>query len=166
VTPADRDLIARGVIVGAKNGTPFGVHYTIICDGKWATQRLDLESTDGQALHLRADGTGGWRDARGVRLRNLDGCVDVDLEGSPFTNTLPIRRTQLSPADGPLALKVLYVPFDSFTPFSDAQVYRCLESGRRYRYAAADGTFAADMTVDHDGLVVDYPPLFHRASTQ
>jgi hypothetical protein len=46
----------------------------------------------------------------------------------------------------------------------DRQVYRCLEAETRYRYEAFDGSFSADITVDDDGLVVDYPPLFHRLS--
>ena len=41
---------------------------------------------------LRADGAGNWTDADGTPLPALQGCVDVDLSGSPFTNTLPIRR--------------------------------------------------------------------------
>ena len=31
-----------------------------------------------------------------------------------------------------------------------------------FRYEAVDGSFAADITVDADGLVVDYPSLFVR----
>jgi hypothetical protein len=56
---------------------------------------------------------------------------------------------------------MLYVPFDTFRPLVDEQRYRCV-SRLHYRYEAVDGSFDADITVDEDGLVVDYPPLFSR----
>ena len=59
-------------------------------------------------------------------------------------------------------MTMLYVPFDSFAPVRDEQVYACLEPGRRFRYQAADRAFAAELTVDADGLVEDYPGLFSR----
>ena len=57
---------------------------------------------------------------------------------------------------------MLYVPFDDFMPFRDAQRYTCLQAGRLYRYEAADRTFAADLPVDEHGVVGDYPTLFRR----
>ena len=162
IEPAAGGLVARGVIVGGEAGAPYGVHFTIVCDQRWTAQSLDLETTDGRAVRLRSDGAGSWSDADGSDLPRLAGCVDVDLQGSPFTNTLPIRRTGLAPSTGAVALRMLYLRFDTFEPVVDGQIYRCLAADRRYRYEAADGTFAADITVDDDGLVVDYPPLFHR----
>jgi uncharacterized protein len=164
VAPVADGVVARGVIVGGEPGGPYGVSYTIACDQRWVARSLDLETTDGRAVHLRSDGNGGWREASGVRVPRFDGCIDPDLQGSPFTNTLPIRRTGLTPARGALALSVLYVPFDTFEPMVDGQIYRCLTADRRYRYESADGTFAAEIAVDEDGLVVDYPPLFQRVS--
>ena len=58
---------------------------------------------------------------------------------------------------------MVYVPFDTFAPTLDGQCYRCLQPGRLYRYQALDRSFAADLSVDDDGLVVDYPTLFERA---
>jgi len=57
---------------------------------------------------------------------------------------------------------MLYVPFDTFEAFPDAQRYRTIEPGRLYHYEAVDGTFAADLPLDEDGLVLDYPTLFRR----
>lgn len=37
-----------------------------------------------------------------------------------------------------------------------------IEQDRIYRYEATDRSFAADLVVDEDGLVVDYPGLFGR----
>ena len=51
---------------------------------------------------------------------------------------------------------MLYVPFQTFEPTVDEQRYRCQRPGL-YRYEAVDGSFAADLSVDEDGLVIDYP---------
>ena len=91
----------------------------------------------------------------------LDGCIDIDLAGSPFTNTLPIRRRDLGPDVGAVEFRMLYVPFQTFEPTVDEQRYRCQRPGL-YRYEAVDRSFAADLSVDEDGLVIDYPDLFHR----
>jgi hypothetical protein len=103
-----------------------------------------------------------WTDGESFPVPHLDGCVDVDLVGSPFTNTLPIRRAAL-PAGGEAAEYLMaFVPFDTLDPFVDSQRYRCLDADRRFRFEAVDASFTADITVDDDGLVTDYPGLFKR----
>ena len=157
------NIVATSVAIGERGRTAYGASYTLICDLGWRARRLDLVSTDGRTLHLASDGQGHWSRGNGARLAAFDGCIDIDLSGSPFTNTLPIRRLDLAPADGVASLDALYIPFDSFEPARDGQRYACLEAGRRFRYEAADETFSADISVDEDGLVLHYPPLFTRA---
>jgi hypothetical protein len=134
----------------------------IACDAGWVVHTLDLETTAGQALYLVKDGNGCWTDRSGAHLPGFDGCSDIDLACTPITNTLPIRRLDLDVDDGPFELKMLYVPFDTFTPIVDEQRYRCLERRRLYRYEAVDGSFSAHLPVDPDGLVTDYPGLLER----
>ncbi len=57
-------------------------------------------------------------------------------------------------------------PFDSFEPTVDGQHYTCLKDGKLYRYEAEDRSFTADLPVDADGLVIDYPTLFQRLSPE
>jgi hypothetical protein len=158
------DIIAEGVIVGARDAPPYGVHYRIVCDAGWRTRLFHIHTTAGRSLHLVSDGEGNWSDGDGTRVPHLDGAIDVDLAGSPFTNTLPIRRAGLGPETGAVEFRMVYVPFATFAPTIDEQRYRCLAPGL-YRYEAADRSFTADLTVDEDGLVVDYPTLFHRVPT-
>jgi hypothetical protein len=40
-----------------------------------------------------------------------------------------------------------------------------LQPGRLYRYQALDRSFSADLSVDGDGLVIDYPTLFERVES-
>jgi hypothetical protein len=158
------DIVAEGVIVGGRGAPPYGVHYRLVCDAAWRTRLLHIHTTAGRSLHLTADGEGHWADADGRPQPHLDGCIDVDLAGSPFTNTLPIRRLEPKPEDGVHELTMVYIPFATFEPITDGQRYTCLQAGALYRYEAADRTFTADLPVDEDGLVTDYPGLFVRVA--
>jgi hypothetical protein len=165
VRPVNGAIVARGVIIGARGGAPYGVHYTIVCDSNWVVRSLGLETTDDRRLHLSSDGGGHWRDHDGRSLPDFDGCIDVDLAGTPFTNTLPIRRLDLDVDRDAVTLTMVYVPFDTFSPKIDGQCYRCLQPGRLFRYQALDRSFTADLSVDDDGLVFDYPTLFERVES-
>ncbi len=161
IGPSEAGIRASSVLIGERGGRPYGVRYTIDCDAAWTVMSFNIDTTAGQRLFLASDGNGHWRDADGNALPAFDGCIDIDLAGTPFTNTLPIRR-RLKPENGIAKLTMLYVPFDTFEPFPDGQNYTCLEEGRLYRYEAEDRSFAADLPVDEDGLVMDYPTLFKR----
>ena len=162
IEPEEGGIAARGVIIGELGAEPYGVDYTIVCGPDWTVRQLDLGTTAGMALSLTSDGKGSWRNHDGRPLPEFDGCIDVDLAGSPFTNTLPIRRLDWSRSSGPASLSVLFIPFDTFVPRREAQTYTALEGGRTFRNRSADGSFTADLTVDRDGLVRDYPSLFER----
>ncbi|APG85784.1 DNA-binding response regulator [Sinorhizobium americanum CCGM7] len=157
---------AVSVLIGNRGGASYGVRYRIDCDETWLVRKLMVDTTDGRSLHLRSDHPGQWATARGAALPEFDGCIDIDLAGTPFTNTLPIRRLNLTRASGTVKLKMLYVPFDSFEPTVDGQHYTCIEDGKLYRYQAEDRSFTADLPVDEDGLVIDYPTLFQRLSLE
>jgi uncharacterized protein len=155
-------ISADSVVVGDRGGTPYGARYHIECDPQWRVRSFWIETTTGRRLAMASDGRGYWTAEDGSPRPAFDGCIDIDLAGSPFTNTLPLRRLGLAPADGTAKLQMLYIPFDSFQPLRDGQHYTCLQEGRLYRYEAEDRSFAADLPVDEDGLVTDYPTLFAR----
>jgi hypothetical protein len=95
-------------------------------------------------------------------LSGLDGCIDVDLSASPLTNTLPVRRRGLNPSMGTVAFRMVLVPFDTLEPLADGQLYTALDEAGRFRYQAEDGTFEAELSLDEDGFVISYPPLYER----
>ena len=87
------------------------------------------------------------------------------LKNSPatevvVTNTLPIRRSPLAIGET-RRFKMAYIPATSLEPFATEQIYTRL-SERVYRFETADGSFTADIGVDEDGFVTDYPGLFER----
>ncbi|MCF3638396.1 putative glycolipid-binding domain-containing protein [Rhizobium sp. TRM95111] len=162
VRTVDGGVRAEGVAIGERDAASYGVSYRIDCDSGWRVRSLLLKDTTGRQLALASDGDGHWRSPDGTPRPEFDGCIDIDLSGSPFTNTLPIRRLNLDPSQGTARLRMLYIPFDTLEPVVDGQLYTCLVPARRYLYEAEDGAFRAELPVDEDGLVTDYPTLCQR----
>jgi uncharacterized protein len=162
----DDGIVADGVIIGYKQGLPFRARYAIRCDILWNVRevRIDLLDQTSQRIELLADGEGHWTDSSGIAMPALDGCRDVDISATPFTNTLPIRRMALRPGET-ADLVVAYIAVPEMEVAPEPQRYICLaarEQDGRYRYESLDGGFTAELAVDLDGLVVDYPELFRR----
>jgi hypothetical protein len=150
----------RSTVIGSFEEFRYGATYDMTLAPDWSFRALRLERTDGAAMALNADGLGNWTDGDGNPLPALDGCIDIDLSATPFTNSLPIRRLNAA-AGVPQQLRVVWVPMNSLVPLVDQQIYIKLDD-THWHYAAADGSFDADIVVDADGIVVEYPPLFTR----
>jgi uncharacterized protein len=165
---AGTDVVAESTIVRGGE-QPFGLRYRLTCDGGWRMRELDIEllSGDRRVLELRADGLGHWTRG-GVALPALDGCIDVDLSATAFTNTLPVRRLELAPGDAQ-EIALAYVDIPDLTLERADQRYTCLGRGGdrlRYRFESLeDGVvgYSNELTLDEDGLVVDYPGYGHRS---
>ena len=92
--------------------------------------------------------------------RELDGCTDVDLVSTPFTNTLPIRRLGLEPGQS-ADVRVAWIDHDTLQVAPVRQRYTRLED-RRWRYESLETGYDAELEVDEHGLVLDYPDEFRR----
>lgn len=165
---ADEDGVrARSVIIGVSDTAVFRLDYNIVCDAAFRVRKARL-FTDGQApLHLLSDGQGNWTNWAGLPLYQLTGCIDIDVSVSPFTNTLPIRRAQWTRGSSE-TVKIGYITAPSLELSSTVQRYTCLEQtadGGLFRFEDLDNGFTADLPVDRDGLVIDYPGLFERISS-
>ena len=177
-------LYARGTAV-AVDPVAYTCRYELRTDPAWATAHLDVTAEGaGWARNIRLElAAGRWR-ATTAEQGNLDavlaaaghagaglpgiedadrlyGAFDVDLSGSPLTNTLPIRRLDLVTAEPGVShrLNVAWVLLPSLEVVQADQIYTPL-GDNRIRYASE--TFSADLTVDDDGFVVDYPGLADR----
>ena len=153
-------IAVRGTLIGEREGFKFGAFYEIQLEPSWTFRSLTLRRHDGRVLRLLSNGAGDWK-IDGQRAPQLEGCVDIDISGSPLTNPLPIRRSRFD-VDVPREFDMAWVPLDSLEPFRDTQIYTKLDD-THFRYAAADGSFTETLTVDEHGIVVDYPTLFRRA---
>ncbi|SBT63171.1 hypothetical protein GA0070622_0114 [Micromonospora sediminicola] len=177
-------LTAHGVAL-AVDPIPYTCRYRLTLAPDWSTSRLEVDADGaGWSRSVRLERAGdGWRvrtgeegdldaalRAAGHPTAGLPGtddpdrlaeALDVDLGGSPLTNTLPIRRIGLGrlPADLATGVKVAWVLLPSLAVIPAEQVYTSLGPGR-VRFAG-DG-FTADLEVDPEGFVVRYPGLAER----
>lgn len=159
---------ADSVILAADDGgRPYRARYRIECDGSWSVRRARIELLEepGRVLDLRAAGRGRWIDGTTGAALPLDGCLDVDVYPSPFTNTLPMRRLADSAVGRPVAITVAWVGLPGLIVRPAPQEYTLLErgpDGARWRFRALDSDFTAELAVDRDGLVRDYPGIARR----
>lgn len=154
----------NSTVTGLLEGEPFTVRYAIECDTNWWVRSLDAEVPQGWAkIDLRSDGGGNWRTGDPNLEEMLSGCIDVDIIVTPFTNTLPIRRLRLAVGEA-AEINVVYVLVPSLALSNRKQRYTRLDA-RQYRFESIESgqvPFTADLGVDDDGLVTDYPRLFRR----
>jgi hypothetical protein len=150
----DSGLSLIGTVLGAEAGVPVRVEYRVLADAAGATTGVhvrDLRGFAQRTLTLARDAKGSWT-VDGVAQKALKGCLDVDLGCSPSTNTLPIRRLRLT-AGGSHKIQAAWIRFPELTVAKTAQTYSRVDE---FTYRYASGQFAADLTVDEDGLVASY----------
>ena len=162
----DGAVVADGLLVGVTEGRPFRVAYEVRCDAGWRVRAVRV-GVPGEppGVELLSDEKGDWTTPDGRAVPHLEGCIDVDISVTPFTNTLPIRRLGLAPMES-AEISVAYFEGTELQAWPEPQRYTCLEKrdrGGLYRFQSLDGGFTADLPVDTDGLVLDYPGLFRRA---
>jgi uncharacterized protein len=167
LVPHEEGVVANGLVIGLEGGRPFRISYEIRCDRRWRVREVRAVAPDSErpVLDLLADGEGRWKRRGGEPVPELNGCIDVDISATPFTNTLPIRRLGLKPGESE-ELAVTYVRVPELLVGPEKQRYGCLEAridGGLYRFEALPSGFTAELPVDHDGLVIHYPRLFRRA---
>ena len=142
---------------------PFRLTYGLTWDESWRLRDAQLvlateHST--RALKLETDGRGHWRcDNRATGA--LDGCMDIDIWPTPFTNSFPIRREPMAIGERRQFL-MAWVFAPDLTVHPQAQAYTRL-ADRLYLFENLDGSgFRAELPVDEEGIVFDYPDLFRR----
>lgn len=154
LTVRDSGLSLVGTILGAEGGLPARTEYRLLADRAGLTTAVhvrDLRGFETRTLTLERDAKGNWT-VDGTPTRGLKGCTDIDLGCSPSTNTLPVRRLRLG-IGASETIKAAWVRFPDLTVTKAAQTYTRLDE-HSYRYAS--GTYAAELTVDDDGLVATY----------
>jgi uncharacterized protein len=154
-------FFVESALVGQRYEKGYGLYYRVHCDPRWRVIHAFLKVVGGGELELHGDGEGHWRDGQGVTLNAIEGCIDIDIAATPFTNTLPIRRLQLAQGERrPISVAYIATPDLELTRVE--QAYSCIELNREYRYEGIFRSFAANLKIDDDGLVIDYPTLFTR----
>lgn len=172
-------LVARGSAFAAMP-VPYACRYDLTTDAAWASTGLEVSAHGAgwqRTLHMERTADG-WRITT-EEQGNLNAAAptaplpgiedpdrlldafDIDLHASPLTNTLPMRRLGLlgQPAGTTLTITAAWVLLPSLAVIPSEQTYTVLGE-RKIQYSSE--TFAADLTVDDDGFVVNYPALATR----
>ncbi len=156
----------EGTAVFSHQQQPCRLDYQIVCDAVWRTLTAKVEGWLGNVsidTQIRSDANGRWW-LNEVEQPEVMGCIDIDLNFSPSTNLLPIRRLGL--VTGQTAeLNAAWLRFPGFRLEPLAQQYRRLDE-RTYRYESGNGRFVAELKVDRAGFVVDYPGLWKAETVE
>lgn len=169
---------ATGVQLGI-GPVPYRVDYRLDTTAAWVTRTLQV-TADGagwrRSLELTRDPHGRWTTEAngsgqvdlpmpGGDATDLDDALDCDLGLSPLSNTMPILRHRLHQQAGAAECTMAWVSVPDLTVHRSLQRYQHLRTtphGAVVRFASGD--FTADLLVDADGFVVDYPQLARRVS--
>ena len=155
-----------GYTTAVEGGDAWAVSYSLTVDAGWATRsaRIVSRTASGEReTTLGGDGGGAWR-VDGAPAPELDGCLDVDLEASAFTNAFPVHRLRLvvgERADAP----AVYVRAVDLSVERLEQTYERLEDDgerARYDYAGPRFDYHDELVYDRLGFVLTYPGLAVR----
>jgi hypothetical protein len=159
-----------GTTAAVEDGQTWIVSYRIRLDAAWNTREARVTARTASGQHglretvLTGDGEGRWS-LDGRPATHLDGCLDVDLESSALTNTLPVHRLGLGAGDRAEAPAAYVRALDLSAGRLEQSYARLPDEGgaQRYRYAAPAFGFTCILIYDESGLVLDYPGIAVRA---
>lgn len=166
LTALDSFWHLTGTAVFAHGGQPCRLDYLVICDSRWRTVSAHVFGWVGAEtikIDVSVDSARRWR-LQGTERPEVDGCIDVDINFSPSTNLLPIRRLALGIGQE-AKVQAAWLRFPGFTLEPLEQLYRRLDVGT-YRYESAGGRFAVDLQVNAEGFVTRYTGFWLAEDTQ
>ncbi|NKX52265.1 putative glycolipid-binding domain-containing protein, partial [Arthrobacter deserti] len=174
---------------GASRAPAYAASWSLTSGGNWITEHVTASVHGaGWSRHLgllRAP-SGSWTAGTATygdpgRLgplpepgiadpRALDQALDCDIEYCPATNSMPILRLGLAHDAGAAAeFTMAWVRMPSLAVVPSRQLYA---GSRAYSGDAgsaavsySSGDFSTELTVDADGIVIDYPGLAARRRT-
>ncbi len=159
---AAQGWLLEGTALFAYQGQPCRLEYRVGCDAGWLTRwgrvsgwlaEMAVEVT------VEVDGVGNWA-LNGRPVPGAAGCLDLDLNFSPVTNLLPIRRLGLAVGQA-AEVHAAWLRFPEFTLEPLEQVYRRTGLGA-YRYESGGGSFVRDLEVNAAGFVTLYPGFWEE----
>lgn len=163
VLKQDENIEADGLALGMIEGAAYRIKYQIICDLDWGVKRVKVEDLlNHNELDFLKKSEGVWTGERGRSIDELNGCTDVDIMITPFTNTLPIRRLKLALHESK-EISVVYFSVPDLTVSKLDQRYTFLSQRKDhqvYKYESLFSGFTSDIKVDAAGLVIEYPGIF------
>jgi uncharacterized protein len=156
----DSEWRLAGTAVFAHEGRACRLDYQVVCDASWQTVSGSVTGWVGEEevkVEVAADTARGWC-LNGRERPEAAGCTDLDLNFSPSTNLLSIRRLGLN-VDQVADVRAAWLRFPSFKLEPLAQTYRRPDVDT-YVYESGGGSFVAELRVNEAGFVIHYPNLW------
>jgi uncharacterized protein len=161
-------LRLEGFTAAVEDGHAWVVRYQVVVDERWRTRsaRVWARTPSGEHdVRLQADGSGRWL-IDDAAANHLDGCIDVDLESSACTNTLPVHRLALAISEAGESPAVYLRALDLDVERLDQRYHRVAANGdttrRRFHYSAPRFDYDDYLVYDSHGLVLHYPGIATR----
>lgn len=149
-----------GTAVFAHEEQPCRLDYLVVCSLPWHTVSGRVTGWLGNEqveFDISVEDPKRWR-LNGEECPAVAGCTDLDLNFSPSTNLLPIRRLNLAIGEE-AEVQAAWLRFPSFKLERLEQVYRRIDA-ETYRYESGGGAFVKEIRVDPAGLVTSYPDFW------
>ena len=135
---------------------PCRLEYLIECDIDWNTVFVSLDGWLGdEPVDIEIDAENGKWFLNAQEIAAVDGCVDIDLNFSPATNLLPLKRLDLAVGESK-TVRAAWLKFPSFELEPLDQTYTRIDNST-VRYESGGGKFVRDLTINEDGMVIEYP---------
>jgi hypothetical protein len=153
----------RGMAVFQDEAGPAALHYLVRCDAEWRTTEALVEGWSGERLvnlRFQRNRAGDWT-LNAVPCPAVAGCVDLDLNFTPATNLLPLRRLNLTPGQS-AEVRSAWLQWPAAVLTQLVQRY-ARRSVAEYDYSAdvpGASTFDAVLRVDPVGWVLGYADLW------
>ena len=178
ITISGDNWSAAGVAIGTQP-LPYRLEYQLTTVDHYATARLVMR-TQGEGWHrglvLERAASGRWScttesvgaddlPAPGGDLTAVTGALDCDLAWSPLTNSMPVLRHRLHERGGPIDFLMAWVSVPDLAVHPSRQRYTFVRREARasiVRFESLDSAFAADISFDDMGVVLDYPGIARR----
>lgn len=161
------DLIrVEGYEVAVDSARSWVVTFEVRLDDKWRTRQAEVvvvEDERSRQVLIESDGEGEWH-LDGAPAPELDGCFDVDIAATPYTNTFVIRRLGI-PVGEVAKVKAAWVRIPELEVAAMDQTYLHLgplDGTDRYEYRAENAGKGRVIDVDEDGVALTYEGFARR----
>lgn len=149
-----------GAAIFLQGDKPCRLEYFIECDPDWHTTTVIVDGWVGDdvvAHEVTVNEQGVWL-LDDVEIPAVKGCIDIDLNFSPITNLLPVRRLDLTVGRS-AEVRAAWLRFPSFELEPLEQTYTRIDD-TTLKYESHNGEFVRELRINEAALVLEYPDFW------
>lgn len=156
----DTTISVHSEIEGWVKRKPVYAEYWLTLNNNWEVRSFEISANVADKTYkysLGLDDNEHWKCKKNLPHFYFEGCNYIGISLTPLTNTLPVNNLHLLKGESK-EISLIYVDILANEARRERQKYTRLDE-QLYRFDNLKG-FTADIEVDKDGFVVDYPGLF------